>query len=442
MMFRNPLFFLFIFNFATAQSPEFIEKTPTDLGLYIVKTAEGTMGVVDEQGQFIIPLDSVALRQWFPPESSFFISSRNPGQNFQQSLFDSTGNTLFSNARIRYVGLGVYYPKGDNSHRDYFIVEQKGKPNKLLFHKKSGQILPDSFSQIDYGGANSTFITQSLGENGTPKMVSVFGLDGKKRFTIPPEIRVTHSGSPNILLATQSNSRKKGLIFVDKGLDSTVYEFDALRKMWTGWFVYSKDERKHFGLIAPDGKPSGKADFIKLGEPNRAELEIFSAQTGSSPIATGVRSGMEKPTWIGIDSLGAEYVFTEAAPAETIGQYQERLRIEQAGKARPELPDGSELSTPPAFPGGLKALDQFIESNLRYPKIAQENGIAGTVILQMDIEADGRLSNIFVKRDIGNGCGLAAVQCFEKMPRWSPASHDGKAVACSITIPVEFKLKN
>ena len=87
-------------------------------------------------------------------------------------------------------------------------------------------------------------------------------------------------------------------------------------------------------------------------------------------------------------------------------------------------------------------MSQFLSSNLLYPKIAQENEIEGTVVLQIDVEADGRLTNISIKQDIGNGCGLAAIQCFEKMPRWSPAVQDGKAIASSLIIPVRFKLAN
>lgn len=443
MKYLNILSFVFAALYASAQSPIFIEKTPTDLGLFIVKTEDGKMGVIDNNDNFVIPLDSVILTQWFPPESHFFISQKGqPGQKFQQNLYNSAGELLFSNVNIGYVGLGAHLEKDDKSYRDFFVVQEKGMPNKLLFHKKNGQILPDTFSSIDYGGRNSTFLALHLREKGAPNVISVFDLEGKKLFSVPPEIQVMHSGHPNMLLATKSNPPKMGLIYIDKGIDSTSFEFDNLRKMWTGWFVFSKDNRQHFGLLDTNGKPCGSTDFTKLGEPNRAEIGIFSAKIGSPPIATGVRAGMENPTWIGIDSLGREHFFSGAAPSETIGQMEERLRRERVDNVPRQLPDGSTLQKPPSFPGGELAMGQFLSSNLRYPKIAQENGIEGTVVLQITVEADGQLTNISIKRDIGNGCGLAAVQCFEKMPRWSPAVQDGKAVASSLIIPVRFKLTN
>ncbi|MBK8698502.1 MAG: energy transducer TonB [Saprospiraceae bacterium] len=412
------------------------------MGHYLVKDQEDQMGLVDKNNNFIIPLDSNVLWQWYPPESHYFIRGNRQMGDFQEQLYDVKGQLLFSNVNIGIVGLGTHLEKADNSYRDYFMVEQKGRPNKLLFHKRNGQILPDSFSSIEYGGSNSTFLALHLGEKGAPKVVSVYDLNGKKLFTVPPEIRVMHTGRPNLLLATKSNPQKQALIFIDKGLDSTGFEYDALRKMWTGWFVYSKDARKHFGLLDANGIPAGPADFTKLSEPNHNELEIFRTKRGSSPMATGFRESMEKGTWIGIDSLGVEHLFTEAAPPETFGQMQERLRSEKAKTAISKLPDGSTLEKSPSFPGGDSAMRAFLAANLKYPKIAIENGIEGTVVLQIVVEADGRLSNIAIKRDIGNGCGLAAVQCFEKMPRWLAAEQNSQAVASVLTVPVSFKLNH
>lgn len=428
---------------AFGQSPVFIEKTPTDLGLFIVKTADGKMGVVDDNDKLVIPLDSVMVTQLFAPESNYFITRKGPrGLKFQQNLYNAEGKLLFSNADIGPVGFGTHYAKNDKSYSNFFIVQQNGTQNKQLFHKKNGQMMQDSFSSIEYGGLNSTFIVRHLHEKGAPKLVSVFDLEGKKLFSVPPEIQVMHSGHPNLLLAIESKSYKDGFIYIDKGIDSISFEFDDLSKLWTGWFIFTKDERQHFGLLDPNGKPSGLADFTKLGAPNRAEIAIFKAKIGSSPIATGVRAGMEKPTWIGIDSLGREHFFSDAAPPETIGQMEERLQREKAKNDSRTLLDGSTLHKIPSFPGGKLAMEQFLKSNLRYPKIAQENGIEGAVVLQIVVEADGRLTNISIIKDIGNGCGLSAIQCFEKMPRWSPAEQDGKAVASSLVIPVLFKFNN
>jgi TonB family protein len=431
------VYILFLVLFASAQKPIFVEKKLTDLGLFLVKTEDGKMGVVDMNDNYIIPLDSGVLRQWFSPGSKYFIrGNRDQGLVFQQNLYDSTGQMLFSKVNISNVGFGTHMSRTDDSFKDFFMLERKGMPNKLLFHKSKGQILPDSFSSIDYGGRNSTFLALHLRKKDAANVISVYNLQGNKLFTVPSEISVMHSGNPNILLATKFNPHKMGLVFIDKGIDSTVFEFDALRKMWTGWFVFSKDSGNHYGLLDPNAQPSGQANFTKLGEPNRAQTNMFLAKIGSSPIATGLRAGMVSPAWIGIDSLGNEYLFTEAVPSETKVQ----MEVDNKNKALPEIPAGKTLEKAPEFPGGQSAMNQFLIENLIYPNIAKENGTEGTVILKIIVEADGQLSDIFILRDINNGCGQAAIQSFKKMPRWSPAVHHGKAVRSSMVVPVRFKL--
>ena len=141
MRFYNVLFFLLSSFFTIAQDTSFVEKTPTDLGLFLVKTEDGKMGVVDDQNNIIIPLESDVLWQWFLPKSNYFIRRRRKDdQKFHQTLYDSTGHLLYSNVNVKYVTSGSHKGMDDNSHRDYFMVEQQGKSNKLIFHKKRGQI--------------------------------------------------------------------------------------------------------------------------------------------------------------------------------------------------------------------------------------------------------------------------------------------------------------
>ncbi len=55
--------------------------------------------------------------------------------------------------------------------------------------------------------------------------------------------------------------------------------------------------------------------------------------------------------------------------------------------------------TMPSFQGGsLNDFRNWVQSKVRYPAIAQENGISGKVVLTFVIEKDGRLTNIQVLR--------------------------------------------
>ncbi len=58
----------------------------------------------------------------------------------------------------------------------------------------------------------------------------------------------------------------------------------------------------------------------------------------------------------------------------------------------------------PEFPGGEKALYEYIKNNIRYPEVARTSGITGTVYVQFVVEKDGSISDVKVLRGIGGGC--------------------------------------
>lgn len=94
----------------------------------------------------------------------------------------------------------------------------------------------------------------------------------------------------------------------------------------------------------------------------------------------------------------------------------------------------------PEFPGGQKAMLEYLYRNITYPKMARENGIQGIVLITFIILADGSITNIELKRDPGGGCGEEAKRVIKTMPKWKPGKLDGKPVAVSFNLPVNFKL--
>lgn len=84
---------------------------------------------------------------------------------------------------------------------------------------------------------------------------------------------------------------------------------------------------------------------------------------------------------------------------------------------------------------------QFIYSNIQYPSIARENGVAGMVVVQFVVERDGSISNITLVRDIGAGCGDEAKRIVSLMPKWNPGKQRERPVRVQFTLPVRFKLE-
>jgi periplasmic protein TonB len=95
----------------------------------------------------------------------------------------------------------------------------------------------------------------------------------------------------------------------------------------------------------------------------------------------------------------------------------------------------------PEFPGGDKALYEFLAKNIKYPAVAKDNGIEGKVYIKFVINEDGSVSQATVARGIGGGCDEEALRVVKDMPKWKPGKQRGKNVKVWYTLPVYFKLQ-
>lgn len=94
----------------------------------------------------------------------------------------------------------------------------------------------------------------------------------------------------------------------------------------------------------------------------------------------------------------------------------------------------------PEFPGGYEAMCEYIKTHLTYPQTAIDYKVEGKVYIQCFVETDGSLTNIRCLRDIGHGCGEAAIEVVKGMPKWKPGRQKGTVVRMQYTIPISFKL--
>jgi len=99
------------------------------------------------------------------------------------------------------------------------------------------------------------------------------------------------------------------------------------------------------------------------------------------------------------------------------------------------------VETMPSFPGGDKELFKFLSNNVKYPVIAQENGIQGRVICQFVVNKDGSIVDVEVVRSVDASLDKEAIRVIKSMPKWSPGKQRGKSVRVKYTLPVNFKLQ-
>jgi protein TonB len=101
------------------------------------------------------------------------------------------------------------------------------------------------------------------------------------------------------------------------------------------------------------------------------------------------------------------------------------------------------LEDPATFRGGgLPEFRNWVMERLRYPQIAQENGIQGNVIIEFVVDTNGEIANIKVLQSPDPVLSDAAIAVLKKSPKWKPGKQRGKAVKQKFVLPVSFKLQN
>ncbi|GAF05392.1 energy transducer TonB [Saccharicrinis fermentans] len=95
----------------------------------------------------------------------------------------------------------------------------------------------------------------------------------------------------------------------------------------------------------------------------------------------------------------------------------------------------------PQFPGGDTELRKYIAQSVKYPVIAQENGIQGRVYVQFVVGTDGGVTQVKVARGVDPNLDKEAIRVVESMPKWKPGKQRGKAVKVSYTVPINFVLQ-
>ena len=95
----------------------------------------------------------------------------------------------------------------------------------------------------------------------------------------------------------------------------------------------------------------------------------------------------------------------------------------------------------PEFPGGNGALLQYLNKNIKYPVVPQEQGIQGRVIIQFVVDKDGTITDPVVVRSVDPYLDKEALRVIKAMPKWKPGIQGARSVRVKYTVPVTFRLQ-
>lgn len=93
----------------------------------------------------------------------------------------------------------------------------------------------------------------------------------------------------------------------------------------------------------------------------------------------------------------------------------------------------------PKYPGGKKAMDEFIRTNMIYPEEALKNKVAGSVSVNYDVDVFGKVFNVKIKHGIGYGCDEEAVRLVGLL-HYEKKKYQGLRVTFHKNIIIHFRL--
>ncbi|MBN2683044.1 MAG: energy transducer TonB [Bacteroidales bacterium] len=126
--------------------------------------------------------------------------------------------------------------------------------------------------------------------------------------------------------------------------------------------------------------------------------------------------------------------------------FQEDTQIEITDLVEEETSDEvfqfAIIEDKPEFPGGDAALLSYLGKETKYPEMAVEAGIKGTVYVGFVIEKDGSVGGVSIMRSVDKLLDDEALRVVKSMPKWKPGKQRGKAVRVSYHVPIKFTLAN
>ena len=198
-------------------------------------------------------------------------------------------------------------------------------------------------------------------------------------------------------------------------------------------------------LVAFEWKSYDKLDINTMGDQKALneveELATITQQNTPPPpppppapsmVLNIVENTAEIDDDISIDAEADENTQVEEYKAPVIKQVEEEEVEEQ------EI--FMVVENAPAFPGGDVARMKFLQDNIKYPQMARESGIQGTVYVTFVVERNGNVTDVKILRGIGGGCDEEAVRVVQNMPKWEPGKQRGKPVRVQFNMPIKFTL--
>ena len=99
-----------------------------------------------------------------------------------------------------------------------------------------------------------------------------------------------------------------------------------------------------------------------------------------------------------------------------------------------------EVEQMPEYPGGMPAMIEFLQTNIKYPEDAVKQKVEGRVMVQFVVETDGSISDVHVAKQVFPSLDAEAIRVVQAMPKWAPGREKGNVVRVKYNLPIVFRM--
>ena len=255
-------------------------------------------------------------------------------------------------------------------------------------------------------------------------------------------IFVMLTGSPTFGQARRGTIKKAHTTTVTKPSPNLVNDFN--KKIKNHYFFNNKSNNNEWDIVFKPANTEGKGGGNIVIPISKHGLSFSYNITANGSIyikIDNVKMKEEKITWqTNPDGVILEDLFFQLQ--------SDSLKYDELVNWNPneesvynEVNEIDKVDEKPSFPGGESAMKSYLNSNVKYPDVAQENGVQGRVIVESIIEKDGSMSDVKVIRSVDPSLDREALRVVKAMPKWTPAKLKGIPVRTKCTTPVVFRLQ-
>lgn len=255
-------------------------------------------------------------------------------------------------------------------------------------------------------------------------------------------IFVMLTGSPTFGQARRGTTQKANTTTVTKPSPNLVNDFN--KKIKNNYFFNNKSNNNEWDIVFKPANTEGKGGGNIVIPISKLGLSFSYNITANGSIyikIDNVKMKEEKITWqTNPDGVILEDLFFQLQ--------SDSLKYDELVNWNPneesvynEVNEIDKVDEKPSFPGGESAMKSYLNSNVKYSDVAQENGVQGRVIVESIIEKDGSMSDVKVIRSVDPSLDREALRVVKAMPKWTPAKLKGIPVRTKCTTPVVFRLQ-